>query len=67
MGEVYRVANWTAGCLELYGDNNTYGLVSRIGKPVYVRDDLAWGISRDACYRYCGPELLQQVCTESVR
>ena len=66
MGEILRIANWTAGCLILYG-NHTDGLVNVNGKHVDVRDGLAWGISRDTCYKYCGPELLQQVCADSIR
>lgn len=61
LAEVYRTANWTQGCIELYGNTTIDGLVDRIGHPVDVRDGLAWGISRDACYKYCGPDLLQQV------
>lgn len=66
MGELYRTANWTAGCEWLYGNTTTFGLVDRLGIPVHVRDDHAWGISKDACYQFCGPEKLQQVCLESI-
>lgn len=42
--------------------NITEGLVDQDGKPMDVfNSTTTWGITRETCYKYCGPSKLQQV------
>lgn len=58
---IYQVPNWQTGCKFLYG-NRTEGLVDGFGNPMTAFDNVTtWGIAIDTCYKYCGPDKLQQV------
>ena len=61
--EPIQTSNWLQSCLQLYQQGNTTeGLVNGLGESVNVLDNNTWGISRAACYQYCGPDKLHQVC-----
>lgn len=64
---------WADGCREIFmnttswspgndGLNRTDGLVDLHGYPMYAFDNTTtWGITRETCYKYCGPSKLRQV------
>lgn len=64
---------WEDGCKELFmreakwslgddGLNRTDGLVDQYGKYMAAFDNTTtWGITRETCYKYCGPSKLRQV------
>ena len=60
--EPVQSSNWLQSCALLYRQGNTTdGLVNRLGELVNVWDNNTWGISRAACYQYCGANSLHAV------
>lgn len=58
---VYHASSWQTGCQFLYG-NRTEGLVDGFGNSMQAFDNVnTWGIAINTCYKYCGPDKLQQV------
>lgn len=52
--------SWATGCMQLYGDTNTYGLVNYLGQSLDTRN-ASWGITLEACNEFCGNDKLQIV------
>ena len=60
---------WEDGCKELFLNQTTWlpgnitdGLIDQYGHPMDRYDSQkTWGITRETCYKYCGPSKLHEV------
>jgi hypothetical protein len=56
------VSDWDSACAAIITNGNiTTGLVGQYGNPMPEFNNFTWGITKEACYQFCGRGTIYQV------
>jgi hypothetical protein len=56
------VSDWDSACAAIIINGNiTTGLVGQYGNPMPEFNNYTWGITKEACYQFCGKGKIYQV------